>query len=275
MRGPSAAPRIEPAVHVATHRYGSHPSQFGELVLPAPAAEGPFPVAVVLHGGFWRAAYGRQLMRGLCVDLAARGWAAWNLEYRRLGWVPRRAGGGWPATFLDVAAGIDRLGSLIEEGEPLDLRRVVAVGHSAGGHLALWAAARRTLPPGVPGADPHVVVTHAVAQAGVSDLVAAARLGLSSGVARRLLGGSPRRWPDRYGLASPAARLPLGIPQLLVHGTRDAIVPAQMSRDYRRAATVAGDPVELAELEGVGHFEHIDPESAAWAVARDWIEEQR
>jgi acetyl esterase/lipase len=158
-------------------------------------------VAVVIHGGFWRDAYDRSLMDGLCRDLASAGWAAWNLEYRRLG-----GGGGWPQTFDDVAAGIDHLGSLVE-----DPRVVVTIGHSAGGHLAFWAAVRR---------EPRVRVTHAVAQAGVVDLVEAARLGLSRSAAEELLGGSPAAVPERYELASPAARLPLRVPQLLVHGAR-------------------------------------------------------
>jgi acetyl esterase/lipase len=218
-------------------------------------------VAVVLHGGFWRDAYDRSLMDGLCEDLAGMGWAAWNLEYRRLG-----SGGGWPETFLDVAAGIDHVGRLVD-----DLSVVVTIGHSAGGHLALWAAARPRLPSGAPGAGPHVRVTHAVAQAGVVDLVEAARLRLSRGVTEELLAGSPARSPERYELASPAARLPLGVPQLLVHGGRDEIVPARMSRDYVRAAEAAGDPVELAVHSELGHFEHLDPTSSAWESVRLWL----
>jgi acetyl esterase/lipase len=207
----------------------------------------------VIHGGFWRDAYDRSLMAGLCVDLAQAGWAAWNLEYRRLG-----GGGGWPETFEDVAAGIDRLSGFSE----LDLRLVVTIGHSAGGHLALWAAVRP---------EPRVRVTHAVAQAGVVDLVEAARLGLSRGVAEELLGGSPSEVPDRYQLASPAARLPLGVPQLLVHGGRDEIVPAAMSREYARAAAEAGDRIDLMIHEELGHFEHLDPGSPAWLTVRDWL----
>jgi acetyl esterase/lipase len=232
------------------HRYGDHPSQLGELFLPDRAEEAP--VAVVLHGGFWREAYDRTLMDDLCEDLASMGWAAWNLEYRRLS-----GGGGWPRTFDDVAAGIDHLGSLVENPSV-----VVTIGHSAGGHLALWAAARP---------EPRVRVTHAVAQAGVVDLVAAAHLKLSRGVAEELLGGSPSQMPERYELASPAARLPLGIPQLLVHGGRDEIVPAAMSRVYASSAAAAGDRIELIVHEELGHFEHLDPRSAAWESARAWL----
>lgn len=231
----------------ALHPYGRGRSRFGELFLPA--GEPPHRVAVVLHGGFWRRRYDRTLMHPLCRDLAALGWAAWNLEYRRLGPFVR---GGWPATFDDVSAGVDHLAEL----PGLDLSTVVAVGHSAGGHLALWAATREA---------PRVSVTHVVGQAAVSDLREAARLGLSGGVAGRLVGHRD----DRYPLASPAERLPLGVPQLLVHGDEDGIVPVAMSLRYYELATAAGDTVELVVLPGTGHFEHLDPRSEAWAAVRD------
>lgn len=247
-------------------RYGSHRSQLGELFLPDASA--PSPVAVLLHGGFWRARYDRRLMDDLCRDLAGRGWAAWNLEYRRVGLL---GGGGWPATFEDVAAGIDNLAGNVA----LDLGTVATIGHSAGGHLALWAAARVGLPAGSPGAAPLVHVTQAVSQGGVVDLHEAARLGLGHGAAPRLLGGKPEKHPDRYELASPASRLPLGVPQLLVHGEQDDLVPTSQSRGYHAAATAAGDPVDLAILPGVGHFEHLDPTGEAWRVVTDWLAQRR
>jgi acetyl esterase/lipase len=232
--------------------YGSDPSQFGELHLPD--GEGPHPVAVVLHGGFWRDRYDLRLMDALCADLARRGIAAWNVEYRRLG-----GGGGWPATFDDVAAAIDRLADL---DAPLDLRRVAAVGHSAGGHLALRAATRER---------PRVPVTAAVGQAAVTDLAQAARLDLSGGVVAELLGGSPETAPERYAAASPIERLPAGVPVLLVHGARDDTVPVSLSRDYRRAAAAAGDACDLVVGERDGHFEHLDPASAAWGTVIRWL----
>jgi acetyl esterase/lipase len=218
----------------ALHRYGDHPAQVVEQFAPAGV---PRRSVVVLHGGFWRDAYDRHLMDELCEDLAAGGWAAWNVEYRRLG-----GGGGWPATFEDVTAAID-----VVPGP------AVTVGHSAGGHLALWAAT-------------HPRVTHAVAQAGVVDLAEAIRLGLGRGVARDLVGDG-----DLAAL-SPAERVPLGVPQLLVHGAADDTVPAAMSVSYAERARAAGDTVETAILAGVGHYEHLDPRASAWAAVRDWLE---
>ena len=242
----------------AEHRYGAPRSQVADLWVPE-AGGGRAPVAVVIHGGFWRARYGRDLMDGLCRDLAAHGWAAWNLEYRRVGLF---AGARWPATLEDVAVGIDRLATLREE---LDLGRVVAVGHSAGGQLALWAAARR---------DARVSIRAAVGQAAVSDLEEACRLGLGGGAITRFVGGPPERHPERYGEASPAARLPLGVPQLLVHGSLDETVPPELSERYAEAARAAGDHVELTLLADTGHYEHLDPAGEAWRVARDWMTER-
>src|ERR687896_1205253 len=179
---------ILPGIERRRHSYGERRDQFGELT-PPDGVEAPWPVAVLIHGGYWRARYELRLQDPLVDDLAGGGWAVWNLEYRRLGW---RSRGGWPATFEDVAAGVDFLGRL---DAPLDLARVVVVGHSAGGHLALWAAARRGLPAGAPGAEPSVRPAAAVAQAGVVDLREAARRGPSRGAAVSLLGGPPGKLP--------------------------------------------------------------------------------
>jgi len=258
---------------VARHRisYEPHRSRHGELWLPDPAAPvppGPFPVVVLLHGGFWKAMYTMRLMTALASDVMGRGWAAWNLEYRRVGSFPA---GGWPATFDDVAAGIDHLGTLAGPYR-LDLDRVVAVGHSAGGHLALWAAGRSRLPAGAPGVPVGVPLRGAVGLGAVSDLARAAALGLGGGAVDRLLGGSPERRPERYAIADPAALVPLGVPQVLVHGADDGVVPVTMSRDYVDRAVAAGDQAVMAALPGVGHMELIDPASPAWAVAVAEIE---
>jgi acetyl esterase/lipase len=261
----AAGGRDTPGIEAQRHAYGGRRDQFGELTRPGGRAA-PWPVAVLIHGGYWRARYELRLQDGLVPDLAARGWAVWNLEYRRLG---RRSRGGWPATFDDVAAGIDFLGRL---DAPIDLARVVVIGHSAGGHLALWAAARRGLPAGAPGAEPAVRPAAAVAQAGVVDLREAARLRLSRGAAVSLLGGPPGKLPRRYDLASPIERLPIGVPQLVVHGDADESVPVEISRRYAERAREAGDPCELVELPGGGHFEHLDANSHAWGVVTAWLE---
>jgi acetyl esterase/lipase len=244
-----------------TYRYGSDRSQRADLHLPAGA--GPHPVMVLIHGGSWRKRYGRIVMRALAADLLRRGWAAWNIEYRRLG-----GGGGWPATFADVAAAIDHLARL---DAPLDLARVSLLGHSAGGQLALWAAGRETLPAGAPGAldgPAPVSVRRAISLAGVCDLAGAYRE-WHGGAVRALMGGSPEELPERYALGDPLARVPLELPALLVHGVLDETVSVRLSRNYARAALAAGAAVELVEIEGAAgsHRAHIDPHGAAWAAA--------
>jgi acetyl esterase/lipase len=247
------------AIERSLHRYGDDASQLGELFLPD---GGVHPVVVVIHGGYWRARYDRSLMAGLCTDLASHGLAAWNLEYRRVG-----NGGGWPETFLDVAAGVDHL---TEIGAALDLERVGAVGHSAGGHLALWAAARARLPADAPGAAPRVLPRAVVSQAGVADLRLAAVTSPSDEPTRALLLGSQ----DVHALASPRELVPLGIDQLVLHGERDDTVSLEISRSYAAAARAAGDPCELRVLPGAGHFEHIDASTAEWKIAREWLAER-
>jgi dipeptidyl aminopeptidase/acylaminoacyl peptidase len=232
--------------------YGPHHRQFGDLRLPE--AGGAAPVVVLLHGGGWQARYTLALMRDLADDLVARGWATWNLEFRTIG-----AGGGWPQTFDDVAAGIDHLATL---DAPLDLDRVVAVGHSAGGTLALWAAGRR---------DAQVPLRAVAAQAPVSDLEARAGHD-SEGSLIALLGGTPDEVPERYRAASPAARLPAGVPQLLVHGEADRAVPDAMSRRYVEAARAAGDRATLVVRSTDDHNVHTDPRSVAWAAVAAWLE---
>jgi dipeptidyl aminopeptidase/acylaminoacyl peptidase len=167
----------------------------------------------------------------------------------------------------DVAAGLD---ALAEIDAPLDLDRVVAVGHSAGGQLAFWAAARPSLPPDAPGSAPRVHVQAAVSQAGVLDLRLAARLRPSDEPTRALL-GEPEAHVERYELASPRERVPLGIPQLLLHGDLDDVVSMRIAESYVEAAAQAGDPCELLVLPKTGHREHIDAGSDAWRVARDWL----
>lgn len=223
--------------------YGEDPSQFGELSLPSGTPRG---VVVVIHGGFWLDQYDLELGRPLATSLAAEGWAAWNLEYRRVG-----DGGGDPETFDDIAAGIDKLGEL-----GLDLTRVVVLGHSAGGHLGTWAASRGRFDPWSGG----VAVTQVISQAGVLDLVAAYDEDLGGGAVERFLGHAPG--PDDAPL-DPQQQLPLDVPVWCVHGGSDQNVPITQSQAYVAAATAAGATAELVTVDG-DHFAVIDTTSAAW-----------
>ena len=251
---------------MAVHAYGPAPDQFLEVTLPA--GDAPAPVVVVVHGGFWRARYGVELARPLAADLAARGWAAVAVEYRRVG-----AGGGWPATVEDVAAALDALPD-VPGRDRLDLSDVTVVGHSAGGHLAAWAAGRARLPDGAPGAAPRVPVTAAVCQAGVLDLAAAVAADLGSGATVGFLGGRPEQVPDRYALADPVRLLPTGVPVLCVHGEQDTTVPLDQSERYRAAATAAGDTVEVTVVPG-DHMVVIDPAGEAWRRTVEWLSARR
>jgi acetyl esterase/lipase len=217
------------------HNYGSDPSQYGVLY-------GEGPVAVLIHGGFWRDRYDLTLMYALAEDLASRGWAAWNIEYRRLG-----NGGGVPYTLDDVSAAIDHLDQL----PGVDLSRVVTIGHSAGGHLAAWAATRD---------HQRVAVTGVVSQAGVLDLERARELRLSNGIVDRFLKNQPT------DVASPIERLPLGVPALLTHGGRDDIVPVEISERFARASGAS-----LIVEPGEDHFGHLDPANPLWKAVTAWL----
>ncbi|MCG5432125.1 S9 family peptidase [Mycobacterium sp. MYCO198283] len=234
---------------VTRYRYGADPSQYADISLPGRSE--PAPVVVVIHGGFWRSAYGADLGEPLAADLAARGYAAVNLEYRRVG-----AGGGWPQTGDDVLAALDALPA---HADRLDLDRVVALGHSAGGQLAAWLAAARPL-------------TGAVLQAGVLDLVAAAEAGLGGGAVVDFLGGTPAQRPDVYAQASPTARVPLGVASIAVHGTADRHVPISQSERFVAAAQRAGDRAQLRTFDG-DHFAPITVGSPAWELCVSAIAE--
>jgi acetyl esterase/lipase len=243
-------PRMRDFAEPQRHDYGADAAQYGELWLPAGVPAG---TVVIIHGGFWRARYDLALGRPLAADLAGRGYAAWNLEYRRAG-----GGGGWPATFDDVAAGIDLLADL-----PVDASRLVAIGHSAGGHLAAWAAGRGGLPPGAPGAAPRVTLTAVVAQAGVLALADCAREEVGDTAALDLMGGSPEDLPEAYRLADPMAAVPVPVPVLCVHSRKDASVPFRYSERYVEAAVRTGGRAYLHETSG-DHFTLIDPATPDW-----------
>lgn len=254
---PSADHRIE---------YGDAPLQFGELRLPRGA--GPHPVAVIIHGGCWRSQYDLQHISHVSDALARTGIATWTVEYRRVG----NTGGGWPGTFEDVSRGTDHL-RLLAQNFPLDLSRVALVGHSAGGHLALWLAARRNLPAQSPLYSPDPLpVRGVVALAGITDLrTYGAGTGSCNAAVEPLLGGTPEEVPDRYEQASPIELLPLSAPQRLLHGTRDPIVPVEQSQRFGARATSHGDDSEVWLIDGAGHFDLIAPFAPAWSRVEEAV----
>ncbi len=260
----------------ADHRifYGRDASQFGDLRLPK--GPGEHPVAVVIHGGCWLAEYNLDHISSFCAALTRAGIATWSLEYRRVG---DPGGGssctamvqGWPGTFEDVSRGTDHLKAIAGKYH-LDVNRVVVVGHSAGGHLALWLAARHRLPKGSLLFTPRgLPLRGVVSLAGIADLREAYDRKTCGDAVDRLLGGSPAEVAERYAQTSPLELLPLGVPQRLIHGARDRIVPLASARAYEAAAKKSGDDVRLTVLDSAGHFELIAPQSSAWATVQDTI----
>lgn len=236
-------------------RYGSDESQYGELYLPPGRRRAG--TVVVLHGGFWRAEYGADLGGAVASDLARRGWATWNLEYRRVG-----NGGGWPQTFADVADGVDHLRKISDQ-QRLDLTNVVVIGHSAGGHLATWLAGRPALPGGAPGADPVVRITGVLSQAGLVALTDAAEEGIGASAVPDLMGGLPSEVGERYAIGDPIRQLPTRVPVRCVHSRADRAVPFEQSSQYVEAARAAGDDARLVVVPG-DHYALIDPKSPTW-----------
>lgn len=248
----------------ADHRfsYGPDPAQFGDLYLPQ--SPGPHPVVLLLHGGCWRwrAQYGLTLLGQLAAAFRQEGLAVWNVEYRRLG-----NGGGWPTTFRDVAMGAEFLQTLASQ-HALDLSRIVAVGHSAGGHLALWLAGRHHLPDTSPLYVAEGVRVHGVVSlAGIPDLIAGVQWNICRGACHEVVGGLPEAVPQRYQHASPHALLPLGVPQWHLVGRYDQLVPAEYIKQYIVVAA-QHDEVHLEILPDAGHFELIVPATAVWAAVR-------
>ncbi len=256
---------IEPDFRIA---YGSGSLQFGDLRLPD--GGGPHPVLIVIHGGCWLSFANLGLMDRFAEDLTAAGVATWSLEYRPVD----NPEGGWPNTFLDVAEGIDHLRT-IEEQHNLDLTHVIVTGHSAGGHLALWAAGRHRIvrSSALYRSDP-LPIAGAVSLAGVGDLEVFRPLDNSvcgGDVIDELVGGSPAEVADNYAAGSPIHLLPLGVPQRLLTGRADQAVAPQFGDAYARRATEAGDDAEAVTLEGSAHFEVIVPGSSVWPEVRRTI----
>lgn len=254
-----ALPRRAPDQRIA---YGDDPKQYGELRVPP--GRGPHPLVVLVHGGCFKAAYATaDYMAPIADALKDEGIASWNIEYRRLG----DPGGGWPGTYRDVGRAVDFLRSLAGPNA-IDLSRVVVVGHSAGGHLAMWAAGRARVPRESPlySADP-LPIRGAVDLAGPLDMsahiVEYEQLCRDS-VITSLLGGTPAAHPERYAQASPIALLPYRLPQVLVLGTHEEFVPMPLMRAYADSARAAGDSVRVVLVPGAGHFEIASPRSFAW-----------
>ena len=249
--------------------YGSDPSQYAELRVPD--GSGPHPLVVLIHGGCFKAAYATARNVAAMGDaLKDDGIATWNIEYRRLG----ETGSGWPGTYRDVGQALDHVRAIAGEYH-LDLGRVVVVGHSAGGHLAMWTAARRRLPKAsaLYVADP-LPVRGVMDLAGPVDMtanIAGYEALCRDTVITSLLGGTPAAVPDHYAHASAIKLLPLGIPQVLVLGSHEDFVPLTLVDAYVLAATQAGDQVHRILIPGAGHFEIASPLSFTWPQIKSAI----
>ncbi len=241
-----------PLIQASRIAYGADPEQFGDLRLPSAASgDGPHPTIVYVHGGGYRAAVTLAGASGICTALTNAGYATWSIEYRRIG-----NGGGWPTTFDDVQAAAAWL-TRLADAAPLDLSRVLVAGQSAGGQLALWLG--RT---SVSRQAPLPAFRGVLALAPATDLRwTAAR---ADAAVEALLGGSPDDVGERYAATSPIELLPIGLPQLLVHGTTDSIVPYALSQAYVSAAQARGDDVELMTIEGADHLDLWNPASTAF-----------
>lgn len=245
-----------------TLAYGSDANQFGQLFLPQ--GRGPFPVAVVIHGGCWKKFADLKNTLPMSDALRKAGIATWNVEYRRVD----NEGGGWPGTYRDIGAAIDYLRTIADEYR-LDLQHVVLVGHSAGGHLALWAAGRHRLAESSP-----LYAKNPLPVSAVVDLAGPGRLQTlqpehlqkvcGSVPVTQLLGGEMDKVPERLRDGSPSEMLPLGVPQMLITGSLDRLIAPAFGEEYVALAKQAGDNAELTVIEGAGHFEIIAPGTQAW-----------
>lgn len=251
----AAYPAPEPLARIT---YGNEPLQFAELRVPQGA--GPFPVIILIHGGCWLSTHTMAYVAKLAEAFTQIGIATWNVEYRRVG----DAGGGWPGTFEDVAQAADRLLDVSSEYS-LDISRVIAVGHSAGGQMALWLAARQRFPEGAQFSSERMVhVMGVLALAPAPDLANLYNTGVCDAVIDKLMGGSPTRYPDRYALGSPIELLPLGVEQILVLGANDNW--SEEGRRYFLAGQRVQDLVSIIEAPQSGHFEMVDPDSSTWPL---------
>jgi acetyl esterase/lipase len=247
-------------------RYGKDDNQFGDLRIPPGA--GPHPVVILIHGGCWKADFATLRDLAPMADaLKAEGIATWNIEYRRLS----QSGSGWPGTYLDVSKSVDYLRSIAGD-KKLDLSRVIVVGHSAGGHLAMWVAARPRLSSAsaLYVKDP-LPIRGVIDLAGTGDMEAFIQFeqqGCHGAVVEEMLGGKPIEVPEHYAQASAIKMLPLGIPQVLIWGKNDDIAPIWLGERYTLAAKQAGDPVRLVSIPDMGHFDIASPLATTWPAVR-------
>lgn len=249
--------------------YGEDSSQYGDLRIPP--GPGPHPVAVLIHGGCFKAAYANvRDLAAMADTLKAEGIATWSIEYRRLG----ESGGGWPGTYLDISRGVDHLRTIARE-YALDLNRVVLVGHSAGGHLAMWAAGRSRVPPASEiHTDNPLRVRGVIDLAGPVDMAAHIteyQTLCRDSVITTLLGGTPEKVSQRYMEASPIKLVPLGVPQVLISGEFEEFVPRPLVEAYATTAGNAGDSVRVIVIPGVGHFEIANPHASPWPAVESAI----
>jgi acetyl esterase/lipase len=247
--------------------YGNDPLQHADLYLPK--TKGYHPVVVLIHGGCWLGELpGSELMAPMIEPLRAKGFAVWNIEYRRLG----QKGGGYPGTFSDAADAVDAL-EFIASSDHLDLNHLVVVGHSAGGHLAAWVAARRRIGTRSPVYSAAPLAVHGVVSlSGILDLQSYRTTGPGACGGPATIDGLVGTRRDPFADTSPAALLPLGVHQWIVSGGSDRIVPPSFGHAYAKRARDAGDPVEDIEIPAAGHFDMIDPQAAAWGPVMTAIE---
>ena len=255
----------------ADHRipYGRNASQFGDLWIPDLKPKALCPLVVFFHGGWWKSAYDLGYAGRLCAAFKAAGIACWSVEYRRVG----NLGGGWPGTFLDAAAGFDFIEQLAERF-PLDLTRVVTMGHSAGGHLAFWIAGRHHIAPSSELFRSHLQIKlrGSISLAGAVDLRLLLELATSEVFAHdkeevvRLMGGQPRVVPDRYRAGNPGDLLPFSAPQILVQGTLDDQIPPELPQQWVEASRRSGSRSQFHLMDGLDHFDVVDPTTSAWPL---------
>lgn len=247
-------------------RYGIDPKHFADLRFPQ--GKGPFPLLFVVHGGFWQSAYDLAHTGHLCAALTRKEIITCNLEYRRLG----DPGGGWPGTFQDITLATSNIIEKTRSDERFNHAHTAILGHSAGGHLALWQTSSHRVAKTSPLHNPHNQPVHnAISLAAITDLRTAWKQQLGHGIVTRLLGGTPTEYPDRYDAGSPINLLPSGTRQVLIHGTADRTVPVSQSEIYVEKARQLGDQATLIKLDNVGHFELINPETKAWPIIADAV----